>query len=36
VTPPHPDAAFQTRLGLGAPHPATIYDRITRRDQSAA
>jgi hypothetical protein len=28
-------AAFQTLRGLGALHPPTTYDRITRRDQSA-
>jgi hypothetical protein len=31
-----PMAAFQTLLGLGALHPPTSYDRITRRDRAAA
>jgi len=31
-----PMAAFQTLLGLGAVHPPTTYDQITRRHQAAA
>jgi len=31
-----PMAAFQTLLGLGALHPPTTYDQITRSDQAAA